>query len=121
MRVGIIGLPRAGKTTVFNAVAGITPPYVTEGSRHVYHLYTLKIARNRNGLLRHLNANGVGARIYYPYALHKMKAFARFHKGEALGVTESTVSQLLTLPIHPFLTENEIRYVISSVLRFGRR
>lgn len=91
---------------------------------HVYNLYTIKVGKSiRDNLLKFLNSQGIQARVYYPVALHKMKAFARLLGRQAksngeLKNTEETAQSVLSLPIHPFLKSNEIERIVNTIQSF---
>jgi UDP-2-acetamido-2-deoxy-ribo-hexuluronate aminotransferase len=96
----------------FQNNSNLTTPPVTQGSSHVYNLYTLRVKYGRDKLLKHLNDNGVGARVYYPYLLSDMPAYACAKIKGKLVNAKSATHECLTLPVHPFLTQEEISYVI---------
>lgn len=91
-------------------------------SKHVYHLYTLRVPTKRNQLLNYLNSKGICSRIYYPVGIHKMKAYQTVAKlSGKLKVAESSAEEILSLPIHPFLTRLQINYVASTIRKFFNR
>ena len=85
---------------------------------HIYHLYTVKISLKRDKFLKHLDSQGIGARVYYPVLLNKMKVFRNAKDGGKLKNAEDISSKVLSLPMHPFLSEEEVNYVIKSVKSF---
>jgi dTDP-4-amino-4,6-dideoxygalactose transaminase len=88
--------------------------------KHVYHLYIVR-ARNRDGLLAHLNRNGVEARIHYPIPVHLQKAAVHLgYKAGDFPVCEEDCRNIVTLPVHQHLTEAEIGYAIEQVRSFYR-
>src|SRR5262249_3021648 len=72
----------------------------------VYHLYVVRLTE-RDAVLRFLNAQGIGAGIHYPFALHELEAYAflRYRKGE-FPVAEDWARRCLSLPLYPELTPN---------------
>ncbi len=85
---------------------------------HVYHLYTIKVSSQRDSLLRVLNSSGVGARIYYPVLLSEMRAFSGCKvKGDLKNIRDLS-GKILSLPIHPFLKQEEIEYISGIIRRF---
>ncbi|OIO06312.1 MAG: hypothetical protein AUJ52_12440 [Elusimicrobia bacterium CG1_02_63_36] len=86
--------------------------------RHVYHLYMLRV-KDRDGLLRHLQENGVEAKIHYPIPLPYQKACAHLgcKKGD-FPKTERDCDSIVTLPSHAYLTEDEISYAIETLRGF---
>lgn len=96
-------------------------PVRRPGVRHVYHLYVLRVKR-RDELLAALNADGVEARVHYPIPVHLQKAARGL--GYPVGsfpVAEEHGRVAITLPSHPYLTDDEIEYAISRVRVFYGR
>jgi len=85
---------------------------------HVYHLYTIKVSTNRDKLLKYLNSKGIAARIYYPQLLSGMKAFRGSRMGSEPKNAKRILSKVLSLPLHPFLKEAEISYIIKALSSF---
>lgn len=99
----------------------IVTPFVTgDLDSHVYHQYTLKIAgADRNQLMQHLLDKGIPCAIYYPIPLHSQKAYADARYDEAdFPVTNSLVQQVISLPMHTELDDEQIAYITGSVLEF---
>ena len=93
-------------------------PRSERGNTHIYHQYTLRHKR-RDELQSYLKANEVESEIYYPHPLHLEPAYADLdYKPGDLPVAERIASEVLSLPIHPELTENQIRYVADLIRRF---
>jgi len=99
-------------------IKNIEVPFVPKNTKHVYHLYTIKVAKRRDALLKYLNYKGINARIYYPVPLYKMAAFKEAKIRGSFENVKAVLSKILTLPIHPFLKDREISYVIDSVKSF---
>ena len=96
-------------------------PVRRPGVRHVYHLYIVRV-KGRDRLLEHLRQRGVDAKVHYPIPVHLQRA-AR-HLGYGPGdfpVAEADAGQVLTLPAHPYLTQEEVDYTIEQVRAFYRR
>ncbi|MEI8349151.1 MAG: DegT/DnrJ/EryC1/StrS family aminotransferase [Candidatus Omnitrophota bacterium] len=89
---------------------------LTSESSHVYNLYTIKVSSQvRDKLLSFLNTKGIGARVYYPVALHQMKAFKNAKIIGSLQNSEEATKQVISLPVHPFLKPQEIKLVIQTI------
>ncbi len=85
---------------------------------HVYHQYTVRVAE-RDRLVKYLNDNGVGAVVYYPVELHLQKAFAdRVPAGFSLPVSEQAMREVLSLPMYPELTDEQIATIIGVFRQF---
>lgn len=90
-------------------------PGVPQGVSHVYNLYTLRVKDGRDKLLKHLNDNGVGARVYYPHLISSMAAYKNAKVFGKLFNSKAAINEVLTLPVHPFLKQDEIDFVIKAV------
>ena len=93
-------------------------PRIERGNTHIYHQYTIRHHR-RDELQAFLKENEVDSEIYYPHPLHLQPAYS--YLGHASGdfpVAEKIASEVLSLPIHPELTEDQIRYVAGLIREF---
>ncbi len=92
---------------------GALTPRRRPGCRHVYQQYTVRIPAplDRDDIAQRLVARGVGARAYYATPIHQQPAFATTGT-PALPVTERAAREVLSLPVHPLLTEAELDHVI---------
>jgi dTDP-4-amino-4,6-dideoxygalactose transaminase len=97
-------------------------PVEKPGCRHVYHLYVVRSDR-RDQLRAHLDRDGVGTGIHYPYPVHVQPGLAQGARiPEPLTVTETVAREIVTLPLHPSLAQDQQARVIASVQAFfGRR
>jgi dTDP-4-amino-4,6-dideoxygalactose transaminase len=101
------------------AGADVTIPVECPGIRHVYHLYVLRSA-HRDELLAHLKANGIFGGIHYPIPLHRQPAYAsRGYDGVSLPETERAAAEVISLPMYPELTDDQLIQVASAVRSFG--
>jgi perosamine synthetase len=94
---------------------GVITPAVRPGVTHVYHQYTIRVAR-RDEFAERLRARGVGTGIYYPIPVHHQKPFqARGYGDQHFPVSERLSEQVLSIPVHPSLTDDEVSTVIEAV------
>ncbi|MBA3764932.1 MAG: DegT/DnrJ/EryC1/StrS family aminotransferase [Actinobacteria bacterium] len=94
---------------------GVLVPRVRPDTTHVYHQYTLRV-NEREAFAEALKERGVGTAIYYPIPVHRQKPFlALGFGGEALPVTDRLTAQVLSIPVHPSLTDDEVASVIEAV------
>jgi len=95
---------------------GVVTPYVRPGSEHSYHQYTIRIAgatsEARDKAIELIKAGGVGCDVYYPTPIHRLPSFSSVHD---LPVTEELVKEVISIPVHPSLTEAELEQVVSVV------
>ncbi len=90
-------------------------PTAREGAMHVYHLFVIRV-HDRDGLLDFLREKGIGATIHYPVPVHKQPAYNG--SGVELPQTERVATEILSLPIYPELTKEELYSVIDAVREF---
>jgi dTDP-4-amino-4,6-dideoxygalactose transaminase len=93
----------------------VITPAVRPGVTHVYHQYTIRVAA-RDEFAERLKQRGVGSAIYYPIPVHRQKSFAALgFGGLSFPVTERLTEQVLSIPVHPSLTDDEVATVIGAV------
>ena len=101
------------------AGSGVATPTQDPLDRHVFHLYVIRSPR-RDELLASLSAAGIGAGIHYPIPLHRQPAYVQRGFGECrLPATESAANEVVSLPIFPEITADQIEYVADHVRRFA--
>lgn len=108
-------------TKLLNDIDGVVTPKVMDYSNHVYHLYVIKV-NNRDGLQKSLDAKGIATGFHYPIPLHLQAAYKKY--GYKLGefpVTEKIAESIISLPMYPELTEEQIHYVTDSIKEFYRK
>jgi dTDP-4-amino-4,6-dideoxygalactose transaminase len=97
------------------ADSDVITPFESPDVRHVYHLYVIR-TEHRDKVLAHLKSKGVDAGIHYPIPLHRQPAFLKQGYGEvSLPVTEQVAAEILSLPLYPELTYEQIAYVAEAV------
>ncbi len=100
------------------ADAPVVLPHEHDFSRHVYHLYVIQHP-HRDALLEHMTQQGVSCGIHYP---HPLPAAAPYEAARTVpdGVPESTrlSKQILSLPVYPEITDEQIQHVASSLASF---
>ncbi|MCL5283505.1 MAG: DegT/DnrJ/EryC1/StrS family aminotransferase [Armatimonadetes bacterium] len=93
-------------------------PKSFEGSSHVYHLYVIRTAQ-RDDLLELLNQQGIGAGIHYPIPIHLQPAYESLgYQAGDFPEAEASCRQVLSLPIHPLMTDEQIEQVAQSVKEY---
>ena len=92
-------------------------PIVRPDVRHVYHQYTLQLS-GRDQCRDRLEVNGIQTTILYPKPVHLQPAYRdRLQSGPGLlGHSERICTEILSIPMHPYLTENEIVRVVNAVI-----
>jgi dTDP-4-amino-4,6-dideoxygalactose transaminase len=111
-------------TSALENVEGLTVPY-TESSAdtHVYHQYTIKVADGkRDALAKHLSEKGIPFGIYYPIPLHNQKAYKdERYREEDFAVTNQLVKEVISLPMHTELDDEQINYISSTIADFLKK
>lgn len=105
---------------VFSEIEELQTPVRVENSTHVFHQYTLRVLNGqRDALQKHLMDNGVPAMIYYPVPLHQQKAYRddRYQDG-AFPVAEQLAKEVISLPMHTELDEDQLGYITEKVKEF---
>ncbi len=98
----------------------ITPEFDANENDHVFHQYVLRIIdADRNALMQHLLDKGIPCAIYYPIPLHSQKAYLDpRYKEEQFPVTNQLVQEVIALPMHTELDDEQIKFITDSVLEF---
>lgn len=104
---GLAGLPE------------VVAPARAAWSTHVFHQYTIRVARDRDVLQNYLRDAGIPTMIYYPVPLHLQPAYKAY--GYVPGdfpVSEKLMHEVLSLPMHPELTAEETTYITGKIRSF---
>lgn len=98
----------------------ISTPYRAANNSHVFHQYTLVLHdTDRDGLHKHLAAQGIPSMIYYPVPAHKQKMFDIFEGSKpTLEITDWLTERVISLPIHTELDEEQQAFIVKHVLDF---
>ena len=113
---GII-LPRVCQNSSGSMIPGnSTDDQITGALNHVWHLYVVR-CRERDRLKKYLDENGIQTLIHYPVPPHKQKAYAEY-VNLILPVTEKIHREVLSLPISPVMTDDEVEKVVELLNEF---
>lgn len=125
-----IGLIQLGKLDRFNAarranarflsqhLRGVDVPVVPEGMGHVFHQYTVRVpGGRRDRLLARLREAGIGADVYYPSLVYHQEPYRSAGYSDYLPAAEQAVGEVLSLPVHPGLTPEELGRIVEGVNR----
>lgn len=110
---------RAEKAGMYNQllknVPGVTTPSLKENRTHVYQTYAILI-ENRDKVMEALKAKGISVLIHYPIPLHLQEAFSELNycRGD-FPVSERLSSQILSLPMFPHITEQQVKEVVVAI------
>ena len=96
---------------------GITVPVERAGSTHVYHQYTVRIRRDRDGVQRRLAELGVGSAVHYPICVHRQPFYVGLGYGSLeMPVAETLADEVLSIPVHPGLSDEDLDRVSASLV-----
>jgi len=86
-------------------------------SDHIYHQYTIRVNKRKRDLLKKkLSIKNIPTFIYYPLPLHLQKAYRKsIKKTGPLYISSKLCKEVLSLPIHPWLSNNQINYISKSI------
>lgn len=125
-RYSLSQLPENNKKRIANAnlyndllqnVEGLIIPTVPEGYTHVYHQYTVRVPK-RDALAKELSKNQIGYGIHYKIPIHMQEAYKEMGN-ISLEMTEKLSNEVISLPVQPFLSEEQIRFVASIIEKFS--
>lgn len=100
-----------------SALSGLVTPVVPEGYLSSWAQYTLRLEnrQQRDGLQAALKARGIPSMVYYPKPMHCQTAFAHVKQYVPCPNTERLCDTVLSLPMHPYLTEEAVAQVAQAV------
>lgn len=89
-------------------------------AKHVYHLYVVRV-QDRGGLQQYLQSKGISTGIHYPIPIHLQEAYRYLgcQRGD-FPITEGCAEEILSLPMYPELTEEQIQYVVEAINGFEK-
>lgn len=112
----------------FKTIESIITPKTVNGCEgicdtcdcHVFHQYTLKLKGvDRDALVKHLSEKGIPCGVYYPIPLHRQKAYLDERYNEAdFTVTNLLVKEVISLPMHTELNDEQIEFITSTIIKF---
>lgn len=116
-------LPKWNQIRVKNAqflsahLQNVLTPKVRDGIEHVFHQYTVRVpASERDRFVSRLNERGVGARVYYARPIHQQPVvLARAPAPVHLPMTEKLAAEVVSLPVHPQLSQEQLQFVVDEV------
>ena len=103
---------------LLSQIPGVKTPHEADYARSVYHLYVI-LVDERDRLQAFLSEKGIGTGLHYPVPLHLQKAYKHLGYGEgAFPVAEGAARRLLSLPMFPELSREQVEYVAESIREF---
>lgn len=123
-----IGVAQLGKLEGFNQrrienaaylserLVGVTVPAASEGCRHVYHQYTVRVLDGqRDRVAEGLRERGVGVGVYYPMPVHRQQVYLELGYDERLPHAERAAEEVLSLPVHPGVGQGDLDTIVGAV------
>ena len=104
-------------------VNGISTPFQMNGVRHVYHQYVVRVEdefpASRERLMEYLQAKGVGSAVHYPKAVYQQPLYRDMgYSDVSCPVAEDVSRRVLSLPVHPALSAEELQYIAETMNSF---
>ncbi|MHB8425169.1 MAG: DegT/DnrJ/EryC1/StrS family aminotransferase [Gammaproteobacteria bacterium] len=103
-----------------NGINGVRLQKTTVGGEHAWHQYCLVVdpaihRGGRDALARKLKDFGIASGVHYPRGLHQQPVFIEMYGNFSLPVTEYLAENILAVPVHHGLTEEDVRYLVKSI------
>jgi len=99
--------------TLNAGLSGVVTPYTDPRATHVWHQYTIRVADDRDGFAKALaDEHGVGSGVYYPIPNHRLPSLL---SDADLPETEKACNEVLSLPVHPSVSEADLEQIIAGV------
>lgn len=127
-----IGIVQLGKLDNFNSrrrknaeflsgklagLAGVRTPTVKEGCTHVFHQYTISV-KERDRLAEFLGNEGIGSGVHYPKTIPGQPLYENLGYTDMVPKAEKAAKEVLSLPVHPGLSENDLEQISEAVRNF---
>ncbi len=103
-----------------NHLKGVIVPCVPEGLEHVYHQYTVRVPSGKRDALRtYLHENGIASEVYYPVPVHQQTYYVEgLGYRQSLPEAERASKEVLSLPVHPGLSQGDLELIVEKVNAF---
>ncbi|MEX0785740.1 MAG: DegT/DnrJ/EryC1/StrS aminotransferase family protein [Dehalococcoidia bacterium] len=106
---------RANAAWLSERLQGVVAPVERPGARHVYQQYTVRVPDARDALRDALRARDIEAVVYYERALHQQPLYQQLGIGGVLPESERAAAEVLSLPVHPSLSEDDLECIATAV------
>jgi perosamine synthetase len=102
---------------------GISTPFCQDAVRHVYHQYVVRVEdelhASRERLMEYLQAKGIGSAVHYPKAVYQQPFYRDLgYSNVSCPVAEDVSRRVLSLPVHPSLTADDLQYIAETMNSF---
>ncbi|MBV8715708.1 MAG: DegT/DnrJ/EryC1/StrS family aminotransferase [Chloroflexi bacterium] len=100
----------------------VVTPTVRHGVKHVFHQFTIRVSHHRDELQSMLSERGVESRVYYPVPVHKQPLYAAHAPaGASFPEAERAAAEVLSLPVHPSLSDQDLHAIADAVVDTANR
>jgi perosamine synthetase len=107
---------RIKNAAYFNSqIKSVITPGVKPGYGHVWHQYTIRVENDRDGVVKQLNDAGIGTGVFYPVPAHQQTYIQDLVGEYHLPVAEMLSQQVISLPVHPLLTQDDLEIIVHEV------
>jgi dTDP-4-amino-4,6-dideoxygalactose transaminase len=98
----------------------VITPQIPAGYEHVFHQYTIRLpGGKRDGLIAHLQERGIGSGVYYPVPIHQQTYYMNdLGYKQSLPQAEKAAGEVLSLPVHPDLSQGDLESIVAAVNEF---
>lgn len=98
---------------------GLELPERRQASTHVFHQYVVKVtgdfSLSREQLMERLKEKGIGTAVHYPIPIHRQPVYSSIAKGITCPVSDDLSKQVMSLPVHPLVTNDQLEYICSAI------
>jgi dTDP-4-amino-4,6-dideoxygalactose transaminase len=103
---------------LLKSIDHITTPYESSWTKAIYHVYVIRIQK-RDELQKFLSDNGINTGLHYPVPLHLQNAYKGYRSLNGnFSITEKVAQEILSLPMFPELSKEQIEYVVEKIKQF---
>jgi len=101
------------------AGTGLVTPHVAPGARHVYHQYVVKLPAgyplSRDAFMTALSEQGIGTAVHYPIPVNRQPVYLAGNKSTSCPVSDDLAASVVSLPVHPSVTDEDLAYICDAV------
>jgi perosamine synthetase len=101
-------------TNELSKLDSVVTPKVRDNVEHVYHQYTIRI-QDRDEAAQKLRDSGIGVGVHYPTPIHMQPLYQELGYQESLPISETASQEVLSLPVHPSLTDSDLNEIVEAV------